>query len=71
MNNQAVTAHWKLVADEPVHNGPYLTCFRMENNTLGNQEIVLFQDGDWLEMTSGHFETVFPDYWTSVPNPRD
>ena len=71
MNNQAVTVHWRIAADQPTKEGDYLTCFRMKDNSLGDQEVLRFEGVIWQELASGFFEEVFPDFWAEVPYPRD
>lgn len=68
MNNQSVTASWKLLEDFPTRDGDYIVAFRTTEG-YGYYEPWEFVKGEWFAcLDTDSLET--PSYWIDIPPPK-
>ncbi len=68
-NRQATVGHWKIMADFPSRDGTYVVVFRLDDGSIGDADIWLFERGEW-EPLYGYTPDGEPEYWLDIQMPK-
>ena len=69
MNRQAVSAHWKIMADFPTRDGDYMVVFHTSSGNIGDPDIWSFERGEWNPLF-GYTPDGEPLFWLDAPMPK-